>query len=150
MAARYPMCTLARKSWWAMAPPMSAAAMLSRKLDSTKTITSMTNAPFQSSGRYFGRITGTWLFSKWRERSANPMSRPKRLASVTHSCPRCVAKPIRPGPNLNPEKRILKSEMVTSPVSATPSVWAWKIATPSSVRAKRKNSMGMPKSMGAG
>ena len=114
------MCTLARKSWWAMAPPMSAAAMLSRKLDSTKTITSRTKPPFQSSGRYFGRMTGTWLFSKWRERSAKPMSRPKRLASVTHSCPRWEAKPSTPGPDLKPEKRILKSAMAHEPRAAPP------------------------------
>jgi hypothetical protein len=34
-----------------MVPPMSAAAMLSRKLDNTKIMTSNTRPPFQSSGR---------------------------------------------------------------------------------------------------
>jgi hypothetical protein len=51
MAARYPTLTLPRNSVWAMAPPIMAAAMLSRKLESTKTITSIAKAPFQSSGR---------------------------------------------------------------------------------------------------
>ena len=51
----------------AIAPPISAAAMLSRKDDSTKTITSSTKAPFQSSGRKRGRTSGTSLFSKCRD-----------------------------------------------------------------------------------
>ena len=42
----------------------SAAAMLSRKPDNTKTIANSANPPFQSSGRYRGKTSGTWLFSK--------------------------------------------------------------------------------------
>ncbi len=37
------------------------------------------------------------LSSKCRDSSANPTSRPSRLASVTHSCPRCANSPPRPG-----------------------------------------------------
>ena len=66
MAARNPMCTLARKSWCAIAPPINAPAILSRKLESTQTTTSSVKAPFQPSGRNFGSKTGIWLFSKWR------------------------------------------------------------------------------------
>mgnify|MGYP003693943631 CR=1 FL=1 len=38
----------------AIVPPISAAAMLSRKLDRTNTMTSSTKPPFQSSGRKRG------------------------------------------------------------------------------------------------
>ena len=58
------MCTLPRNTVAATAPPIIAAAMLSRKLDSTKTSTSSTKPPFQSSGRYLGRMAGTRLSSK--------------------------------------------------------------------------------------
>ena len=87
MAARKPMCTRPWYSTAAMLPPIIAAAMLSRKLDSTKTSTSMTKPPFQSSGRKRGRIAGTRLSSKWRDSSAKPSSRPNRLATMTHSWP---------------------------------------------------------------
>ena len=53
------MCTLRRNTVAAMVPPMIAAAMLSRNDDSTKTITSSTNPPFQSSGRKRGSTAGT-------------------------------------------------------------------------------------------
>ncbi len=51
MAARKPTCTLPRNTVCAIAPPISAAAMLSRNADSTNTIASSTKQPFQSSGR---------------------------------------------------------------------------------------------------
>ena len=54
------MCTLPRKTTEATVPPMSAAAMLSRKDESTKIRTSSTNPPFQPSGRYRGITAGTW------------------------------------------------------------------------------------------
>ncbi len=50
-AAMYPMCTLCRNTVAATVPPIRAAAMLSRKLDSTNTIASSRKAPRQSSGR---------------------------------------------------------------------------------------------------
>ena len=53
------MCTLPRNTCRAMVPPISAAAMLSRKLDSTATMTSSTKPPFQSSGRKRGISSGT-------------------------------------------------------------------------------------------
>jgi len=87
-----------------MAPPISAAAILSRKLESTNTITSITKPPFQSSGRYLGNITGTWLFSKCLESSAKPISRQNRLANTTHSCWKCRPSPDRPSPYLKPVK----------------------------------------------
>ena len=51
-------------TWRAIVPPISAAAMLSRKLESTNTMIKRTKPPFQSSGRILGSTTGTWLFSK--------------------------------------------------------------------------------------
>ena len=47
------MWTLPRNTVCAIAPPISAAAMLSRKEDSTNTMTSSTKAPFHSRGRIF-------------------------------------------------------------------------------------------------
>ncbi len=96
------MCTRPLKTTPAIVPPMSAAAMLSRKEESTKTIASSANAPFQSPGRYFGSAAGTLLSSKCFDRSAKPMSRQKRLASSTHSCPRCATNPAIPGPVFRP------------------------------------------------
>ena len=98
------MCTLPRNTSRAMAPPISAAAMLSRKLDSTNTITSSTKAPFQSSGRKAGMTSGSLLFSKWRESSAKPISSRNRLARITHSCCMCTRKAAEPGPILKPVK----------------------------------------------
>ena len=49
--------------------------MLSRKADNTKTIASRAKQPFQSSGNSRGRASGTWLFSKCRDRIANPSSK---------------------------------------------------------------------------
>jgi hypothetical protein len=66
-------------------PPIIAAAMLSRKLDSTKTRISITKPPFQSSGRKRGRIAGTLLSSKCFDSNAKPSSKPNRFAIVTHS-----------------------------------------------------------------
>ena len=48
------MWTFARNSWCAIAPPIIAAAMLSRNDDSTKIMMSRTKPPFQSSGRKRG------------------------------------------------------------------------------------------------
>jgi hypothetical protein len=45
------MWTRPRNTLDAIVPPISAAAMLSRKLDSTNTMTSSTKPPRQSSGR---------------------------------------------------------------------------------------------------
>ena len=85
-------------SVFAIAPPIIAAAMLSRNDDSTNTMASSAKQPFQSMGSRRGRASGTWLFSKWRERMANPSSRHARFAMITHSCDRCVTSPLRPGP----------------------------------------------------
>ena len=98
------MCTLPLNTCCAMVPPISAAAMLSRKLESTKTMTSSTKPPFQSSGRKRGISSGTRLFSKWRESSAKPISRRNRLARITASCDMCSARPGRPAPYLKPVK----------------------------------------------
>ena len=73
------MCTLPRKTAFAIVPPMIAAAMLSRKLDSTNTIQSSTKPPFQSSGRMRGSSSGTWLSSKCFESSAKPSSRQQQV-----------------------------------------------------------------------
>ena len=73
--------------------------MLSRNDDSTKTIARSAKQPFQSSGSSFGSASGTWLFSKCRDRIAKPSSRQARLAMITHSWRRCVDSPARPGPS---------------------------------------------------
>ena len=70
------------------------------KLDSTKTITSSTNAPFQSSGRKRGRTSGTWLSSKCFDSSAKPSSRHSRLVRITHSCCMCPTRPAQAGAGL--------------------------------------------------
>ncbi len=53
--------------------------------------------PFQSSGRYFGRIAGSRLSSKYRARSPNPSSSMKRFASTTHSWPEVTEEPAEAG-----------------------------------------------------
>ena len=93
---------LALNTCRAIVPPISAAAMLSRKLDRTNTITSSAKPPFQSSGRNAGISSGIRLFSKWRDSSAKPISNRNRFARITHSCCMCRAKPAKPRPNLNP------------------------------------------------
>ena len=111
MAARKPTWTRDLNNWWAMAPPMSAAAMLSRKLEMTNTITSSTKPPFQSSGRNLGSTTGTWLFSKCRARMAKPVSRQNRLDRVTHSWPRWPKKTGHPHPGFETgEQDLVKAD----------------------------------------
>ena len=56
------MWTLPRNTWRATVPPMIAAAMLSRKPDSTNTITSSTSPPVQLSGSSAGISSGTGAF----------------------------------------------------------------------------------------
>ena len=94
------MWTLPRNTWRAIVPPISAAAMLSRKLDSTNTIASSARPPCQPSGRKAGISSGMRLFSKWRERIAKPISSRNRFARITHSCCMCSARPARPGAGL--------------------------------------------------
>ncbi len=117
------MCTLPRKTTPAIVPPINAAAMLSRNDDSTKIITSSTNAPFQSSGSRRGSHAGTWLASKCFDSNAKPSSSPSRFASSTHSCPRCARRPAAPAPSANGENSTLKIVMTASPVTATFIVW---------------------------
>ena len=56
-----------------------AAAMLSKNADSTKTIASSAKQPFQSSGSSRGRASGTWLFSKWRDRIREPQQQARQV-----------------------------------------------------------------------
>ena len=98
------MWTFLRKTVCAIAPPISAAAMLSRKADSTKTMASSAKAPFQSSGRKRGSACGTSLRSKWSARSAKPTSRQKRLTMPTHSWSTWATSPATPGPSAKPVK----------------------------------------------
>ena len=51
-----------------MVPPIKAAAILSRKLEITATMTSSTKPPFQPCGRKAGISSGTPLFSKCRDK----------------------------------------------------------------------------------
>ena len=139
MAARYPIWTFPRNTVCAIAPPIGAAAMLSRKDDSTNTITSSTNAPFQSRGRNLGSSAGTLLSSKCFDSSAKPSSRHRRLARMTHSWGRWASRPAMPSPALNPVKASLYRVMTASPTSATPS----------SVSANRMKSSGTPSTAGA-
>ena len=142
------MWTLPRKTVCAMAPPIIAAAMLSRNEDSTNTIASSANAPFACPGRYFGSTAGTWLSSKCLDSNAKPSNRHSRLERMTHSWARWPTKPGRPSPVLNPVNANLYNAIVPSPVSATCSVWWWNSATPSSVRANKMKSNGMPNAVG--
>ena len=79
------MCTLPRNTVDATVAPIIAAAMLSRKPESTNTSASSARPPFQPSGSRRGIRCGTWLCSKCRDSSANPTSSANRLASSTHS-----------------------------------------------------------------
>ena len=58
------MWTLPAKTCRATVPPMIAAAMLSRKPDTTNTITSSSTPPVQLSGSSAGIASGTALSSK--------------------------------------------------------------------------------------
>jgi hypothetical protein len=58
IAAMYPIWTLFLNTTRAMVPPISAAAILSRKDERTQIKTSNKNAPLQSFGKYFGKIYG--------------------------------------------------------------------------------------------
>jgi hypothetical protein len=93
--------------------------MLSRKLERTHTITNSPNPACQSWGRYLGNTAGTWLSSKWRDNSAKPVSKQKRFARMTHSCPTCEMNPITPVPVLKPVNTILYSTTVPNPANAT-------------------------------
>ena len=101
------MCTLARNSWCAMAPPMSAAAMLSRKDDSTKIITSSAKPPFQPSGRKRGSMMGMRLFSKCRDSREKPTSSSSRLMRIVCSWCRWPIRPLTPGTGLEAGKEHL-------------------------------------------
>ena len=79
------MCRWPLNSTAAIVPPIIAAAMLSRKVDSTNTSSSITKPPFQSSGRKRGSSAGNWLSSKCLDSNAKPSSSPNRFATVTHS-----------------------------------------------------------------
>ena len=94
-------------TWRAMVPPISAAAMLSRKLEITNTTTSSRKPPFQSSGRKAGISSGMRLFSKWRESSAKPINSRNRFERITASCCMCEARPESPVPYLKPVKASL-------------------------------------------
>ena len=107
IAARKPMCTLPLKTVCAIAPPIIAAAMLSRKLDSTNTSTSSTKQPFQSSGSQRGNTAGISVSSKCLASSAKPSNSSSRLVRITHSCNRCRPKPPKPAPVLKGENTIL-------------------------------------------
>ena len=73
--------------------------------ESTKTITSSTKAPFQSSGRIRGSTVGHLaLLEMLREQRETHSSRPSRLARITHSCPMCADESRHPGPALKPVK----------------------------------------------
>ena len=122
--------------------------MLSRNDDRTNTISSSTNAPYQSPGSTRGSTSGTRLFSKCRDSSAKPVSSMKRFARTTHSCSRWVARPANPGPSLKPVNASLYAVITASPVRAIRSVWWWNSATPASVSANRMKSTGMPASSG--
>ena len=65
------MWTFLRNTPAAMVPPISAAAMLSRKDESTKTITSSMKPPFQSSGRivrqHLGHLAALEVVREQRE-----------------------------------------------------------------------------------
>src|SRR2546429_394560 len=90
-----------------MAPPISAAAILSRNEDSTKTITSSTKQPFQSCGRKRGSTAGRCVFSKGPDSRAKPRSRQGKFRRNPHN-PRergDPTKPPRPPPGFAPPSR---------------------------------------------
>ena len=126
----------------AIVPPMSAAAMLSRKDESTNTITSSRKPPFQSSGRIFGISTGRCESSKCFESSAKPMSSRKRFARITHSWTKWAPNPAMPAPWLKPVNRILYRATTTRPPTATRKVWSWKNAMPARIAANSRKSTG--------
>ncbi len=88
IAAQKPMSSRRLKTCSATVAPISAAAMLSRNEEITKTMSSSTKPPFQSSGSQRGRISGTCDFSNKRASTAKPSSRPNRFTRVGDSCRR--------------------------------------------------------------
>ena len=78
-------------------PPISAAAMLSRNDDSTKTIASSAKRPSSRPGSTRGSASGTSLSSKCRDSSANPSSRHAEVGD-DHPLVRRGARPARTGP----------------------------------------------------
>ncbi len=125
-----------------MAPPIRAAAMLSRKPETTNTIASSANAPVQSSGSQAGNSFGRPLSSKCAASSAKPTSSRKRLTRITHSCAKWAASPPRPGPAANPVTSHLYAMTATRPAAAIGSARRWNSATPASVAPKIRNSTG--------
>ena len=107
--------------------------MLSRKLDSTNTITSSTNAALPVVGQEARQHQpGTRLSSKWRDSSAKPSSRPNRLASITHSCARWRRAGDAGAVDEGREQDLVERDD-DQPDTATRSVWWWNSATPASV-----------------
>ena len=134
-----------------MAPPISAAAILSRNEERTQTNTSKRNGPFQSFGRYRGRTSGTPDSSNIFASIANPKSNPARLRKIPHSpclkllCMICWPKGVvpkrcliiwNPGSNAN-----LNTSKTASPITATQKVCLLKTATPASISANIINSI---------
>ena len=60
--------------------------MLSKKLDRIHTIANKPKPALQSWEKYFGKTTGTWLCSKYRDNNAKPVSKQSKFARITHSC----------------------------------------------------------------
>ena len=85
IAAIYPICTLFLKTTTAMAPPIRAAAILSRNDDNINMKTRSTNGPFQSSGRKFGKISGAPDSSNILDKIENPSKSPRRFNITPHS-----------------------------------------------------------------
>ena len=137
------MCTLPRNTVCAMAPPIIAAAMLSRKLDSTNTSTSSTKPPFQSSGRKCGRAAGTWLFSNGSPAGRSRAAGSSRLARITHSCCRCRPSPASPAPVVEAARSHLVERDGREPAQGDREGCGWwNSATPARTSAKSTNSTG--------
>ncbi len=131
-----------------MTPPISAAAMLSRKPDTTHTMPRSASGPIQLSGRKRGITSGAPLSSKWRDSTAKPRRRRRRFERMIRSCHIWARRPPTPGPGGKPVKMNLYTMMIERPVTATVKVRWWKRATERSVAPNRKKSTGTPKSLG--
>ena len=104
------MCTLARNSWCAIAPPISAAAMLSRNDDSTNTITSSTKPPCQSAGRKRGSTSGHAALLEVPRQQRESHQQQEQVGEDHPLVPQVQrASPAMPGPSLKP----VNSELVS-------------------------------------
>ena len=130
MAARKPMCTLPRKTCRAMRPPIIAAAMLSRKLESTNTSDEQDEAALpvvgQEARQDRRRAAVLEMLGEEREADQQPEEVGERHPFVADM----RREPGKAGTLLEVGEEELVERDHARPATATLSVWWWKSAMP--------------------